>query len=288
MLTLRYHHTSTAPTREISVPMPRSWAELQHTAAQQFGHGGCLRLYHQGTSLLYHPMQLKQLQDGDCIAVHRCESHRPITPADSPKVLTTTFQSSYQKHVTQRPKLGVGADYQSCLTDRMKGSMQGMSRYAADFVKHPLSPRVAFKPPSAIEMHNEPMGTTSYSREYTFHKDAIDAAHADHTAVRASSLLLASPQGAFEGCSNYTDNFKWHANSQREAAMTDSTSSVQPPPSVFSGMTTYNSNFQNCSGVERQRICKPLGKAVFESSEAPFDGTSEYRNQYHERPLTWR
>merc|ERR1712072_873775 len=55
----------------VTVVMPRSLPELQHVAAQQFGHHGCLRLFFKGTSLLYHPSQMKMLKDGDVVVVRR-------------------------------------------------------------------------------------------------------------------------------------------------------------------------------------------------------------------------
>merc|ERR1711959_785845 len=67
--------------RVVPVPMPKSLPELQHAAAQNFGHSGCRRLYHHGHKLLYHPAQMNEVQDQDIIVIRKSEIHRPVTEA---------------------------------------------------------------------------------------------------------------------------------------------------------------------------------------------------------------
>jgi len=275
--------------RVVTVPMPRSLPELQHMAAQNFGHSGCLRLYHQGTTLLYHPAQLNQIQDGDIIIVRKSDCHRPPTAPGTPRALST-HQADFHKHPVERPATTAGKDYESALTERSKGaSLDGMSRYATDYVRHPIQPVIPYKPPSALELHNEPLGTTTYAREFPWRETSKRRALVDDRDLRASSLSKASQQERFKGNSSYSIDYPRRDYVEPgKLAMAPKAlyeSSVKPPPTPFVDATTYSSDFQKL-GPGRQRSAKPKGDAM--RMNEPFVGTSEYRREYDEKSATDR
>merc|ERR1712159_561036 len=58
-------------------------------------------------------------------------------------------------------------DHVSNLTERTKNTpLDGMSRYALDYVKHPYAKPDPYQPPNALDLHDEPLGKTTYRREY--------------------------------------------------------------------------------------------------------------------------
>lgn len=257
--------------------MPKSLPELQHIAAQNFGHSGCLRLFHHGTSLLYHPCQMKEIEDGDTIVVRKSDCFRPVA-AETP---LSTHQADYLKRPYQRPRTGNGDDYESTLTDGTKGDrMDNMSRYATDFVRHPIEPRVPFKPPSALHLTKEGTGTTTYSREFPWRETNARKALIDDRAVRESSLSLASQKEPFQGSSSYTIDYPRRPLTAPEPIAFDAArESLQPLPTPFDGVTTYASDFQKLK-YRKQRSAKPA--AAQELIAATFTGTTEYRRTYHE------
>jgi len=264
--------------RVVTVAMPRSLPELQHMAAQNFGHSGCLRLFHHGTSLIYSPAQMNQIKDGDIIVIRKSDCFRPVT-ADTP---LSTHQADFTKRAFQRPVTGSGSDYDSTLTDGTKGErLDSMSRYAMDFVRHPIQPRTPFKPPSALHLTNDRLGTTTYAREFPWRENSARKAVVDDRAVRESSLSMASMSQPFEGFSSYTIDYprRPHTAAQEISTRPHTVDSLQPPPTPFSSDTTYNSDFKKL-GRGRQRTAKP--KAAYERTNDPFVGTSEYRREYHE------
>lgn len=255
-------------------------------AAQHFGHSGCLRLYHKGTILLYSATQMKQVQDGDLIVVRRSEIHRPNTVPGTPTALST-HQADFTRHPLTKHVEKAGADYESILTERTKGAaLDGMSRYAMDYVRHPLIPNPPYQPPSALELHNEPLGTTTYSREFPWREGTPRKAlgSISDSAVRQSSLSEASQKERFKGASSYSVDFSWRDGTMRELALSPQflrMSSVGPPPDTpFSAVSTYASDFQKlCAG--RQKSARP--KEDLSRLNAPFQGTSEYRREYDEK-----
>jgi len=264
--------------RVITVDMPRSLPELQHMAAQHFGHSGCLRLFHHGTSLIYHPAQMNQILDGDIIIVRKSECFRPST-ADTP---LSTHQADFLKRPYQRPVTGSGSDYETSLTDGSKGErLEGMSRYAIDFIRHPIEPQKPFKPPSALHLTNENLGTTTYAAEFPWRETSQRTALVDDKAVRESSLSLATHAARFEGATSYTIDYIRPATSGGERA-------TLPPPSMlsdpipFSAVSTYSSDYKKLSRG-RQRNAKP--KEAHERLNTPFSGTSEYRREYNKLPM---
>lgn len=269
------------------VPMPRTYEELQHIASQLFGHDGCMRLYHQGSSLIYHPTQLSKVCDGDFVLVSRID-HRPHTPQDSPKVFASTFQSSFRRHPCQPQKRGVGFDQDSCLADRMKiGTMQSMSRYAADFIQHPASPRQPFKPPSALRLSDEPTGVSTYSREFHLPPHANDKPCVDRMQLQQTSILMASPRCKIETGTLYSASFKRSPMSPREAIPpVYSATSVKPFPSAFDPYTTYRSTFQVCNSPRQKSMRPAQGSNVPMDCQVPI-GTSEYRQEFQEQNLEW-
>lgn len=290
---LRYVDSSKS-AREVPVPMPRSLPELLHSAAQIFGHGGALRLYHRGSILLYHATQMNQLQDGDLVVVSRTASYRPVTPAITPRVMSTQ-QADFQKRAFQAPALSAAPDYESILTDdmrKLKGvPIEGMSRYASDFVLHPLSPR---QPPlrqtATLGFDDKsPMATSSYGREFFWQEVGLSPSGFDLQAKRESSILQASPSSRFDGRSSYTSDFtRSEPVSPREV--------IQPvqlaklPPIAFSAISTYGSDFKLTGSFQqllsgRQPSARPKRA---EMPNQPFVGTSEYRGEYHEEAIADR
>lgn len=271
----------------ITVPMPRSLPELQHTAAQNFGHSGCIRLYHQGTSLLYHPSQMRHLKDGDMIIVRKSDSHRPSTSGDTPRMLST-HQADFQKYPLERPRNGKGNDYASILSEQMKGGpLKGMSRYAIDYVKHPMSAREAFKPPSALELHDDPLGSTTYKTEFPWRECSRHKSSIDDKAVRESALSQQDAGQRFDGDSSYNIDYKRNKVQKRDMEQAVVMSRALRASSLFcdykefSGSTTYSADFTKLN-AGRQRNLKPKeNERAFE----PFDGSSEYRREYHEQAV---
>lgn len=274
--------------RVITVGMPKSLPELQHTAAQNFGHSGCLRLYHQGTSLIYNAAQMNQIQDGDIIIVRKSEVNRPATTAGTPRMMST-HQADFTKHPYARPVTRDGCDRESVLTDLAKGvPLDGMSRYALDYIKHPINPPVPYKPPSALESQRaEPLGTTTYKREFPWREGSKRSAAVDDKALRESSLSSQSVGEKFRGASSYSIDYPRLEGMQARAELARlpaelRASSLSMGESGFSSETTYGKDFQKL-GNGRQRSAKPKGDVA--RFGEPFLGTSEYRREYHELPL---
>lgn len=267
----------------VMVSWPLSLPELQHTAAQNFGHSGCLRLYHQGSVLLYHPMQLTQVQDGDIIIVRKSDSHRPST-SGTPR-MQSTHQADFIKHSMDKYKGHVGADYESCLTERTKGAvLDGMSRYATDYVKHPILPCQPYQPPAALHLINAKLDTSTYKREFPWREGGARAKGVDDKAVRESSLSMASQMEKFAGDSSYSIDYPKRPYTSPRATMVP-TVSVKPPPTKFSPDTTYSNDFKKLA-VNRHRGVKPSDTSGMDPQ--PFHGTSEYRREYLERGQSGR
>lgn len=269
--------------RVVSVPMPKSLPELQHAAAQNFGHSGLLRLYLHGTTLLYHPAQMQQVQDQDIIIVRKADIHRPVTQAGTPRALST-HQADFIRHPLKRPTTAAGADYESSLTDRTKNApLDGMSRYALDYVQHPYARPEPYQPPNALELHTEPLGKTTYSQEFPWREHAVRKAAGNDRALRESSLSAESKGHPFKGDTSYKIDYPRRPYAApSELAMSPlclRQSSVGPTTNEFSATSTYTSDFQKL-GPGRQRSCKPKGD--LSSRSDPFDGSSEYRREYLE------
>lgn len=273
---------------EVKVPMPRSWPELQHQAAQNFGHFGCIRLYHLntavGAALLYHPTQFNLLKDGDVVEMKRMESHRPVTPLDTPKVWQTTAQSDYRSRIAQRPAARVVPDVRVVLPPGIAGaSLESESTYAAQFVVHAHSVRESFNPPSALELHDEPIASSSYSKEFSWRENNSKNVGMDHSALTGSSLLLASPNGGFEGISSYNTDFaKRKPGTPRSPMNAAAINSLKPPDVPFVPSTTYNTNYQKL-GPGKQKSCRPRGQ---EYAKEPFLATTDYRDSYNQAAVT--
>jgi len=275
--------------RVVTVSMPRSLPELQHQAAQHFGHSGCLRLYHQGATLLYNPAQMKQVKDGDVIIVRRSEIHRPTTAPETP---LSTHQADFKRRPFQRPASEFNRDsanYESILTERTKGvPLDGMSRYAMDFVPHPIETPVPFKPPNALaQISEEKLGPSTYSQEFPWRAITKQSKALDDQAVRESSLSLASQQEPFKGVSSYTIDYPRRSYvSPRELALAPSLlfeTSAKPLPTPFCAVSTYSTDFRKVT-KPRTRSFRPKGDS--HNWNEPFQGTSEYRRSYQEHDLT--
>jgi hypothetical protein len=268
--------------RVLTVAMPLSLPELQHTAAQNFGHSGCLRLYHHGIHLLYHPTQMSQLKDGDYVIVRRSEHNG--TGVATPRMLST-HQADFTKHPICRPASVAGGDHESILTERTKGErMNTMSRYATDYVKHPITPVLPYRPPNALHLHDDKLGTTTYLREYTWREGSKNKKSVDDQAVRQSSLSLAAQQAPFEGNSSYKIDYPRRPAPVPAQDIALPPHSLKAPPTPFSAETTYGNDFKKLQ-VRRPRTFKPKGQ---DRESTPFSGTSEYRREYFEKEITDR
>lgn len=270
--------------RMVSVPMPKSLPELQHAAAQNFGHSGCLRLYHHGHTLLYHPAQMTKVQDQDIIVIRKSEIHKQAAAAGTPRSLST-HQADFTKHTYKRPKPLAHLDHESTLTNGTKGvPFDSMSRYASDYVQHPYAKPEPYQPPNAIELHTESLGKTTYSQEFTWRHNARARACRDDKALRESSLSEASKGHPLKGDSSYRLDYPprpyVHPNELAMSPQALRQSSVGPAVSVFDSTSTYNADFQRL-GPGKQRSCKPKGD--FRTMNEPFEGTSEYRREYDEK-----
>merc|ERR1712110_1355546 len=108
---------------------------------------------------------MHQLQDQDLIVVRKADSVRPVVQVGTPRAVSTQ-QADFTKHPTRKPSAALGADYESCLSPRSKQLFEGTSQYSLDYVKHPYSKPQIHQPGSNLELHNEPLGKTSYSQEF--------------------------------------------------------------------------------------------------------------------------
>jgi len=274
----------------VTVPMPRSLPELQHAAAQNFGHSGCLRLFLHGKTLLYHPAQMNQILDQDIIIVRKTDIHRPVTTPGTPRAIST-HQADFTKPAYRRPTTAAGADNESCLTERSRGvPMEGMSRYAMDYVKHPYAAPTPFKPPNAFEMHDEPTGTTTYSREFPWREAAVQKACTNDRALRESSLSAETMGKPLDGTSSYRIDYPRRPYERPEELAMDPLglrkSSVGPPEGTpFAAVSTYNCDFKKL-GIGKQKSCRPKNTNTYMNE--PFQGTSEYRREYLERSINDR
>lgn len=274
---LRFGGTATLD-RVVDIGMPKSLPELQHLAAQNFGHSGCLRLFHHGTTLLYHPAQMSQIQDGDYIIVRKSESMALPSRASTPR---STHQADFHKRPFQKPRGPACTDEESTLTELSRVPFDGTSRYTQDFTRHPIEEVVPYKPPSAIHLTNALTGTTTYSREFPWRESSSTRrALVDDRDLRKSSLSEAAHSARFHGTSSYTIDYPRHepayVQGLANSAIVDS---LKGPPSSFNAVSTYATDFKHL-GRGRQRSAKP--KPAYETSTDPFNGTSEYRREYHE------
>lgn len=262
--------------RLVTVPMPRSLPELQHLAAQHFGHSGCLRLYRNGLHLLYHPMQVKHLSDGDVVIVRRFE-HRPVENAgDTEK---STQQSDFVWHRPKTSRRGSGKDWVSSLSTNGDHPLDGKSRYAEDYVEHPLSQMAPYQPPAAMSLPVAKIGTTSYSEHFPWRDSKTPRRPLGSDYITS---LSADAKGCpFDGATSYLMDYKKppleHIGAAR-ALGSDylSTLSEDQQRAPFDGCSTYYDDYKKFD-KGRQSAFRPRGQIL---QKEPFKGTSEYRREY--------
>lgn len=264
----------------IRVPMPKSLPELQHVAAQHFGHGGCLKLLHNGTKLIYHPSQITQIEDGDTITVKHLDGFRTV-PAEGTATGNSTARSDYQKHPPAPPRLPVGSDDQSTLTvQSARQRFEGMSRYASDFVRHVnVTPREPCKQTPSMELHTEPTGVTCHQSEFTWRKGEMRENLCDDS---KSALTVAAVAAPFEGKSSYNIEYVKHPRVKAELARPahgfEASAGDASQDFVCQG-STYEADFREFPDFRRQSARPPRTRERPE----PFAGSSEYRRQYGEK-----
>jgi hypothetical protein len=275
--------TSGNPAEKKTVVIPRSLPELQQLASRHFAHGGSgrMRLFLKGREL-HHPMAVADLQDGDVLTV-RVEQNRAF-PATAERVLST-HQADFVKFPPGETVKPVSDDNASTLTAETRcAKLEGQSRYATDFVKHPRVPRVQMTEHALYGTHflkhaGESVSKSTYSSHYPWHNTlAADSAGSDER----SALSDAARGHPFTGRSSYSDDFPRRFGAPPEpakAACTDyeSTLTDQVMKSSFDGMTVYNQHFVKHPLTGRQPSARP---ARTSAESGTFAGSSEYNNQY--------
>lgn len=259
--------------RLVTVAMPGSLPELQHLAAQYFGHSGCLRLYRNGLHLLYHPTQMKHLADGDVVVVRRSE-HRPMTSGQKD---ASTHQSDFVWHRPKTSARGCGNDWISTLSETTHGRpLDGKSRYAEDYVEHPLSREAPFQPPAALHLHDDKTGTTSYAEHFPWRNNKTPRRKTGND----YNTSLAT-DARFDGATSYNLDYKkppLEYSGAARALGSDYLSSLSEDQqrAPFDGCSTYYADYKKFD-KGRQLTFKPRGQ---ELRKEPFLGSSEYRRQY--------
>jgi len=266
--------------RLVKVPIPRSLPELQHTAAQHFGHGGVMRLFLNNKVLLYHPITMGQIKDGDVICVRWSEARRVTQGAITPR---SVHQSDFVAHEIKAPTQAAGNDWDTALGDAVREKpFDGLSRYAQDYVEHPYAAPTPFVPPSSIALrHDDPTGTSCYSEQFKWR----DAKMPFRPSMANYESSLGSKGAPLQGSTMYTTDFIKPARAKMDAARLtssdyESTLSDDQRRHPFKGESTYGSDFKKFS-QKVQPILRPVVAQELLTNE-PFSGKSEYRRKYVE------
>mmetsp|Transcript_56432 Transcript_56432/g.132365 ORF Transcript_56432/g.132365 Transcript_56432/m.132365 type:complete len:314 (+) Transcript_56432:92-1033(+) len=257
-----------------TVRLPDSLPELTHVAAQHFGRGHTVRMYHLGRKhkRLHHPLHIDWLSHDDFLVV---EATGP--PAEKQANISTHKADFVAKPLEKTEPFR--QDRSSALSDWLSGPLSGASRYQEDYRPVPNSARgPAHKMPGALRSAREaPTGTTSYKDHYPWKTSSKDPAQ------KGSDSTLTSYQRTqpFAGKTSYTLDYPAHA--VRRIPPVPAAEGQKPLPSTFQGESTYASDFLEPQEDTRMPSARPSNEAT--QDHRPLLGTSEYVDQYKKKDL---
>mmetsp|Transcript_75364 Transcript_75364/g.140555 ORF Transcript_75364/g.140555 Transcript_75364/m.140555 type:complete len:309 (-) Transcript_75364:91-1017(-) len=257
-----------------TVRLPDSLPELNHVAAQHFGRGHTVRMYHMGKKhkRLHHPLHIGWLNHDDFLVV---EAGGP--PEDKQAHISTHKADFITPKLTKTEPFR--QDRSSALTDWLSGPLNGISRYQEDFHPVPNSARGPIhKMPSALRSAREaPTGTTSYKDHYPWKTSDKEPAQKGTD----STLTNHQRDQPFVGKTSYAHDYPAHP--VRRIPPVPAAEGQKPLPSTFQGESTYASDFLEPKEDSRMPSARPSREATHDPR--PLLGTSEYVDQYKKKEL---
>lgn len=146
---------------------------------------------------------------------------------------------------------------------------RGTSSYADDFQPKSVPYSKALAPPANPQPTGPFLGGTTYGSAYQ-EKEIMRP----QTARPAVTLPPSQP---FEGSSLYKETFRPHGNARRDPCIPIEGGEVMPRNGQFDNITTSRVAYQP-KEIQRTEMFRPAPARPM--SAGPFNGSSEYRNQY--------
>lgn len=264
--------------------LPDSVNEIEHTAAQVFGHAGTFRLEHNGRPL-YHQSQLARVGHNDVVYVkqdHERSSHAPEGP------IRSTQQADFVKYPFEAPPAPIGEDDDSIITDTLLGQkFEGESRYVSDFVRfHGSRPARTTKPPpgapTALKaLVEEPMLREATSYGTHFQSPGPQKVRKPMGSDEESTLTAQSKNQPFNGSTAYSEAYVRQPR-QTPVSARGQRSSVLASygAQTFQDCTTYGSHFRHENPPGRLASMRPKAERP---GDRPFQGNTEYREKFLEK-----
>lgn len=270
--------------RSCPVELPQSVNELEHAAAQVFGHSGNFRLHHNGRPI-YHVSQLARVNHDDVVYVK--PDHERAARVPEPPIRSTQ-QADFMKHPFEAPRAPIGEDDDSIITDQMMGQkFEGESRYVSDFVRFPGSrPARTTKPPpgapTALKaLVEEPMVREATSYGTHFQSPGTQRMRKPKGSDEESCLTAQSKNHAFEGSTAYSEAFVRQPRQPQLSARGQRSSVLASyGAQTFQDCTTYGSHFRHENPPGRLASMRPKAERP---GDRPFQGSTEYREKFLEK-----
>lgn len=268
------------------VELPVCVNELEHTAAQVFGHHGNFRLQHDGRPI-YHVSQLARVKGNDVVYV-KPDNEKSIRVSEAP--VQSTNQADFVKYPYAAPPLPVGEDDDSIITDQMIGQkFEGQSRYVTDFVRfHGSRPARTTKPPpgapTALKaLVEEPVVREATSYGTQFQNPGYQSRRKPMGSDEESCLTAQSKNHVFEGSTAYSEAFvKQPRQTQLSARGQRSSVLASYGAQTFQASTTYGSHFRYENPPGRLASMRPKAERP---GARPFQGNTEYREKFLEQKI---
>jgi hypothetical protein len=188
--------------QRVTVPLPRSFQELQNKAVRLFGNGGELKMYHHGLLPIQDPSQLSKIQDGDVVVVTLGD--RRLTSKEFARLLLTTNQRDDVEHPLSTPKAPVVKPKPKLPAVPLP--FDGVTSYQSNYVKHPLDkykPEAAAKPASTWTPQKSSTGKSTYEEQYPWR----DAPVSEIRALLPSREATRRKSEPFTGCTCYMQDY---------------------------------------------------------------------------------
>eukprot|EP00931_Biecheleriopsis_adriatica_P035079 TRINITY_DN20215_c0_g1_i1.p1 TRINITY_DN20215_c0_g1~~TRINITY_DN20215_c0_g1_i1.p1 ORF type:complete len:337 (+),score=50.93 TRINITY_DN20215_c0_g1_i1:61-1011(+) len=252
--------------QRISVPLPRSFPELQKLATRHFAKSGQhnLKMYHQGKTVVTTAKQLANIQGGDIVVIANPEELKQV-----PTV--STHQAHYTAHpLEERKPVVARGDAKEVLP------FEGRSSYAVDYIEHPPQEHRSAAPPKAAwepGRAQEKTGKSIYSSHFRWHELTPRQLHRQQQARAAPA--------PFEGQSSYRQDFIAHEARPRSAAGVRAQKSEQVElTGPFQGVSTYTTDYKTFDPTLHARPALNANVASLKTERARFEGVSEHHREY--------
>ena len=201
---------------------------------------------------------------------HRAPPRQSMKPSERAQVSNepfpenTGYRDNYTKHPLPRKEVREKEEYSP-----NKAPLDGMSNYRKDFIPKNAAPSSSCKPEANAYQSDVPFQDDTTQRvDYQPWKTGRPFVHEPDRYVQ--------PEGdMFMNTTTHTDYTKKPIQKQ-EAKRPSSNKRV---PGKFDGATNYNEDFRKWPSDGRQ---KATMKADYSPPEAPFEGSSHYRTDYHQ------